>query len=106
MRRLLPIAALAVAVAAAAGVWWWMSRPGPAPVLGVLPFANNSAETDAPLAPARRARRDAAASALDGGSLRRLSEQPLQAVRPQQPLDIGLFEVRAPEAPDLILPDE
>ena len=25
MRRLLPIAALAVAVAAAAGVWWWMS---------------------------------------------------------------------------------
>ena len=50
MRWFLPIAALAVAVAAAAGVWWWMSKPGPAPVLGVLPFANNSAETDAPLA--------------------------------------------------------
>ena len=59
-----------------------------------------------PLAPARRARRDTASVGLDGGALRRLSAQPLQAVRPQQPLDIGLFEVRAPERPDLILPDE
>ena len=59
-----------------------------------------------PLAAARRARRDAVSAALDAGTLRRLSAQPLQAVRPQQPLDIGLFETRAPERPDLILPDE
>lgn len=59
-----------------------------------------------PLAPARRARRDAASATLDGGALRRLSVQLLQAVRPQQPLDIGLFEARAPERPDLILPDD
>ena len=59
-----------------------------------------------PLAPARRARRDAASAALDARALHRLAGQPLRAVRPQQPLDIGLFEVRAPERPDLILPDE
>jgi hypothetical protein len=27
-------------------------------------------------------------------------------VEPQRPLDIGLFEVRLPEAPDRVVPDE
>ena len=87
----------------------WPERPASAPALWRLQVSywRCGGEDDAAaLAPARRARRDSASAALDGGSLRRLAAQPLQAVRPQQPLDIGLFEVRAPEAPDLILPDE
>ena len=49
---------------------------------------------------------DNAAADLDAATLRALSRQPLQPVRPQQPLDIGLFEYRLPEAPHIIVPDE
>lgn len=59
-----------------------------------------------PLSAARRARRDEASAGMDAGVLRRLAAQPMQAVRPQQPLDIGLFEAPARERPDLILPDD
>lgn len=60
-----------------------------------------------PLDPARRLRRDpAAAVGLDARALRRLAAQPLRAVRPQQPLDIGLFERPLPEAPGALIPDE
>ncbi len=55
---------------------------------------------------ARAARRGQAAEALDAAALRALASQPLQAVKPQQALDIGLFEVRLPESPDIIVPDE
>jgi hypothetical protein len=55
---------------------------------------------------ARKARRDPSAEALDARQLRAMARQPLQPVKPQQPLDIGLFEVRAPENPGLVLPDE
>ena len=53
---------------------------------------------------ARRAR--AAAEALDTRDLIALTDQPLQPLRPQKALDIGLFEVRLPENPDIIVPDE
>ena len=56
-----------------------------------------------------RARRDQrTADARDHGSpvLNALARQPLRPVKPQQPLDIGLFEVRPPEAPDTLIPDE
>jgi hypothetical protein len=43
---------------------------------------------------------------MDAEGLRALTRQPLQAVKPQQPLDIGLFETRLPEAPHIIVPDE
>ena len=43
---------------------------------------------------------------LDPQTLRALTRQPLQAVRPQQPLDIGLFERRLPESPHIVVPDE
>jgi hypothetical protein len=59
-----------------------------------------------PLDQARELRRAADASALPAGALRALASQPLQPVRPQQPLDIGLFETRLPEAPHIIVPDE
>ncbi len=55
---------------------------------------------------ARAARRGPAAEALNAAALRALASQPLQAVKPQQALDIGLFEVRLPESPDIIVPDE
>jgi hypothetical protein len=58
------------------------------------------------LAQARKARRTTSETPLDAAALRALSRQPLAPVQPQQPLDIGLFEFRPPEAPHLIIPDE
>ena len=55
---------------------------------------------------ARDLRRKAGAAKLDAGQLRALAEQPLRPVRPQQPLDVGLFEAPAPEAPHILIPDE
>ena len=55
---------------------------------------------------ARAVRRNTEAAALPAQTLRALAEQPLQPVRPQQPLDIGLFEVHPPEAPHITMPDE
>ena len=43
---------------------------------------------------------------ISGDDLNAFSRQPLRPVRPQQPLDIGLFEVRAPEDPDRVIADE
>jgi hypothetical protein len=60
-----------------------------------------------PLSPARALRRDRAQGpALDTRALSRLASQPLRPVQPQQPLDIGLFEVHPPEAPHITMPDE
>ncbi len=59
-----------------------------------------------PEAAARRLRRDPAGRDLPGDALNALARQPLRAFRPQQPLDIGLFETRPPEAPDTLIPDE
>jgi hypothetical protein len=56
-------------------------------------------------AQARAARRKAR-DGLDPESLRALTRQPLQPIKPQQPLDIGLFETRLPESPHIIVPDE
>ncbi|WP_372781837.1 hypothetical protein [Phenylobacterium sp.] len=53
---------------------------------------------------ARKVRR--AGSALDAETLRAIARQPLRPVEPQQPLDIGLFEVRPPDAPHIVMPDE
>lgn len=53
---------------------------------------------------ARKARR--ARQPLDPEALRAMARQPLRPVEPQQPLDIGLFEVRLPEAPHIVVPDE
>jgi hypothetical protein len=59
-----------------------------------------------PEAAARKLRRDVAAKDLDGAVLDALARQPLRPLRPQRALDIGLFEYRPPDAPDLIIPDE
>jgi hypothetical protein len=64
------------------------------------------ATAERPIEPpqARRARR--AGKPLDPETLRAIARQPLRPVEPQQPLDIGLFEVRLPDAPHIVMPDE
>lgn len=54
---------------------------------------------------ARTARRTAPAE-MGAEMLRTMARQPLRPVAPQQPLDIGLFEARLPEAPHIVVPDE
>jgi hypothetical protein len=55
---------------------------------------------------ARAARRRPEAAQLEPAELRALARQPLRPVKPQQPLDIGLFESPAPEAPHILIPDD
>jgi hypothetical protein len=55
---------------------------------------------------ARKARRGRAGAAPDGDTLNALADQPLRPIKPQQPLDIGLFEMPLPENPGLMIPDE
>ena len=56
--------------------------------------------------PQARAARRAPDGGLDAMALRAMVQQPMQAMKPQQPLDIGLFEVNPPEAPHINMPDE
>jgi hypothetical protein len=53
---------------------------------------------------ARQARRGR--QPLDSDTLQAMARQPLRPIEPQQPLDIGLFEVRPPDAPHIVMPDE
>ncbi|MDB5461286.1 MAG: hypothetical protein JWO72_3027, partial [Caulobacteraceae bacterium] len=55
---------------------------------------------------ARKTRRDRKGEAPDAPTLGALADQPLRPVKAQQPLDIGLFEVRMPEDPQRLMPDE
>jgi hypothetical protein len=57
---------------------------------------------DAPQA--RQARRSR--KSVDPATVRAMAQAPLRAFKPQQPLDTGLFEVRPPEAPHIVMPDE
>jgi hypothetical protein len=69
-------------------------------------LADAEAEAEALAEQARAMRRRAEAAALDATQLRALARQPLRPVKPQQPLDAGLFEIAAPEAPHILIPDE
>ncbi|MFL5295605.1 MAG: hypothetical protein ACJ798_04405 [Phenylobacterium sp.] len=53
---------------------------------------------------ARKARRAGLPFAPE--TLKAMATQPLKPIEPQQPLDIGLFETRLPEAPHIVVPDE
>ena len=55
---------------------------------------------------ARKTRRAAGAEAMDARDLANLTEQPLKPLQPQKALDIGLFETRLPENPEIIVADE
>ena len=87
---------------------WPAPKPPPATVwrLSVSYWRVADAARHAQLQQARKARRAAGAERLDAAALRALARQPLQPLRPQQPLDVGLFEVRPPEAPHILMPDE
>ena len=89
---------------------WPEPKPNPVQTLWRLSISywrvvRASADPTPPLE-ARKLRRDPAAGELGARELLALARQPLRPARPQQPLDIGLFEVRLPEAPDRIVPDE
>lgn len=88
----------------------WPTPPAPAPVVWRLSVSywriGGPTAAEAALHPARKLRRDPIGEALPVGALRALASQPLRAVKPQQPLDIGLFETRPPEAPHIVMPDE
>lgn len=83
-------------------------RPPPAPRtawrLTVSYWRIGTAERPLEAPQARQARR--AKHALEPEALRAIARTPLRPVKPQQPLDIGLFETRPPEAPHIVMPDE
>lgn len=85
---------------------WPAPPPAPKTVwrLSVSYWRPAAADQPADGPQARLARRKA--QELDADSLRALTRQPLRPVKPQQGLDIGLFETRLPEAPHIIVPDE
>jgi hypothetical protein len=86
----------------------WPQGKGGAPALWRLTVSywRTDSGEQTPVDHARKLLRDPEAGDLDSKTLRALSRQPLRAMKPQQPLDIGLFEVRLPDAPHLIIPDE
>lgn len=85
---------------------WPEPKPAPRTVwrLQVSFWRSADVEVAVPHAQARKVRR--AGDELPAEALRALTRQPLRPVRPQQPLDIGLFERRLPESPDIVVPDE
>ena len=89
----------------------WPTPPAGAPKtvwrLQVSYWRPVSAQAATGSAQARQTRRSAPdAEPMDSQALRNLTRQPLRPVRPQQPLDIGLFERRLPENPQIVVPDE
>lgn len=88
----------------------WPAPPPPAPMIWRLSVSywrvRGAAELIESPHTARQIRRDPLGENLSVGALRTLAGQPMRAVKPQQPLDIGLFETRPPEAPHIIMPDE
>lgn len=63
-----------------------------------------AAEAETPQA--RKARRQTTGEPPDAETLEAMANQPLLPVKPQKALDIGLFEVRLPENPGIIVADE
>jgi hypothetical protein len=86
----------------------WPDPPAQAPRtawrLMVSYWRIGSAERPIDAPQARQARRGK--QALDPETLRAIARAPLRPVEPQRPLDIGLFEVRLPENPQIVVPDE
>lgn len=87
---------------------WPAPDPAPRTVwrLYVSYWRIGSAERPLEAPQARKARRARDGAAVDAETLRAMSRQPLRPVKPQQGLEIGLFEMRLPEAPHIIVPDE
>lgn len=88
----------------------WPSAPPSPPAtvwrLQVSYWRIASAERPIDHPQARQARRGTAGREVGGAALNSMARQPLRPVKAQQPLDIGLFEVRLPESPHIVVPDE
>jgi hypothetical protein len=88
----------------------WPAAETPEPVLWRLSVSywriGGAPAVTLALEPARKVRRKETGRELKGAALNALARQPLRAVKPQQALDIGLFEVQRPEAPETLIPDE
>lgn len=86
--------------------WSAPTAPAPRTAWRLMVSYWRIATAERPLAApqARAARRSR--QAVDVETVRAMSRQPLRPIEPQQPLDIGLFEVRPPDAPHIVMPDE
>lgn len=86
--------------------WSTPTAPAPRTAWRLMVSYWRVATADRPLAApqARAARRSR--QAVDSETVRAMARQPLRPIEPQQPLDIGLFEVRPPDAPHIVMPDE
>lgn len=85
----------------------WPTPPEPPRTawrLSVSYWRISSAERPLEAPQARQARR--ARQEFAPETLLAMARQPLRPVEPQQPLDIGLFETRLPENPQIVVPDE
>ncbi|MBS0362964.1 MAG: hypothetical protein JSR98_16420 [Proteobacteria bacterium] len=86
----------------------WAAPPRPAPRtawrLVVSYWRIATAERPIAAPQARAARRGK--QTLDPKTVQAMARQPLRPIEPQKPLDIGLFEVRPPDAPHIVMPDE
>ena len=85
----------------------WPDPPGPVRTVWRLNVSYWRVGTaDRPLeAPQARAARKSK-QPVGPDALAAIARTPMRPIKPQQPLDIGLFEVRPPEAPHILMPDE
>ena len=87
----------------------WPERPATADVPAVwrvsVAYWRVHGERMAP-GQARQVRKAGQGPVLGRDVLAELSQQPLRPLKPQQPLDIGLFEAPLPEAPGQFIADE
>ena len=86
--------------------WSQPSQPPPRTAWRLMVSYWRIATAERPIeAPQARAARRAR-QPLDPKTVQAMARQPLRPIEPQQPLDIGLFEFRPPEAPHIVMPDE
>ncbi len=86
----------------------WPTAPPPPPTVWRLSISywRVGASAQPAMAPPEPLTRRRGQIDADPATLRRRAAEPLRPVKPQQPLDIGLFEFRPPEAPHIVMPDE
>lgn len=97
-----------VAPSFADGRRWPEAPPAPRTLwrLSIAYWRIGSAERPLEAPQARKARRGRRGAEVDPATLHAMAHQPLRPIEPQRGLDIGLFETRLPEAPDVVVPDE
>jgi hypothetical protein len=85
----------------------WPAPPAPPKTVWRLSISYwRIAPADAPQPEVQAGPRGRLPTGADARALRERLESPMTAPKPQKALDIGLFEVRPPEAPHILMPDE